>query len=158
MILARFHDPDALDAAARRLAAMGVEAETYGPTAPEAAGHSIVPMLMLGLGLAAFAGTFAMQAYATTNGYRLDVGGRPDLYWPAFLPFSIEAGMLFAMLGGLLGFLVLARMPALYDPVDEGAGFAAASRDAWFLTIAGEPPDAAQVILRRADSVEDLPE
>lgn len=159
MILARFHDPAALDAAARRLAAEGVAGvESFGPVPPDAPAARAIPVVMLAAGIAVAAGAFAMQCYATTWGYRIDIGGRPDLFWPAYLPFAIEAGMLAAMLAGFVGFLIAAQMPALHDPVDEGTGFSAVSRDGWFLAVPGAPDEAAHDILRGAASIEALPE
>ena len=159
MILARFHDPAAMDAAARRLAAEGMAGvESFGPAPQDAPAARTIPVVMLASGIVVAAGAFALQCYATTWGYRIDIGGRPDLFWPAYLPFAIEAGMLTAMLAGFVGFLVAAQMPALHDPVDEGAGFAAVSRDGWFLAVPGAPSEAAQDILRGAASIEAIAE
>jgi hypothetical protein len=158
MILARFHDGAAMEDAAQRLTRAGVAGvESYSPAPPDGLGYSPLPFVMLGLGVAAAIGAFLMQAYATTIGYRFDIGGRPDLFWPAYLPFSIETGMLTAMLTGLVGFLIAARMPALYDPVDEGSDFATASRDGWFLALPSAARDAAHDILQGAAFVEELP-
>lgn len=160
MILARFDDAAARDSAARRLAEAGVRTcETFGTAPPPDARRSLVPLLMIAFGIATALAAFAMQAYATTYGYRLDIGGRPDLFWPAYIPFAVEAGFLTAILTGVVGFLIAARMPSLYDPVDDGFAFPSVSRDGWFLSVAGKH-DAAPVRALLADAalVEDLPE
>lgn len=160
MILARFDDAVARNNAAGRLAKAGVtNFETFGTVSPPDQRRSLVPLLMIAFGIAAALGAFAMQAYATTYGYRFDIGGRPDLFWPSYIPFAVEAGFLTAILTGVAGFLIAARMPSLYDPVDDGFAFPSVSQDGWFLSVPGNH-DAAPVraMLSDAALVEDLPE
>jgi hypothetical protein len=159
MILAGFPDRDAMLNAARRLRADGLAAETYSPMPPDAQDGSPVPLLMLLFGLFGAFGSFAMQAYATTTGYKLDVGGRPDLFWPAYVPFAFETGVLFAIAGGFVSYFVVNRLPHLYDPIDESDAFRAATRDGWFVAIRGDAAHA-QALLKvlHPTHIEDLPE
>ncbi len=138
MILAGFADRDAMLGAARALRDGGLAAETYSALPPEDTGASPLPLVMLAAGLLGAFGAFAMQAYATTLGYRIDVGGRPNLFWPAYIPFAFETGVLFAMLAGFIGYFAAARLPHLYHPVDESDNFRAAMRDGWFVLISGD--------------------
>ena len=133
-------------------------AETYSAMPPDEADFSPVPLLMLLFGLLGAFGSFAMQAYATTYGYRLDVGGRPNLFWPAYVPFAFETGVLFAMAAGFVGYFAVNRLPHLYDPVDEGDRFRTASRDGWFVAASGDTSGAAPLLERLQPlSVEELP-
>ena len=112
---------------------------------------------MLGAGLLGAFGSFAMQAYATTYGYPIDVGGRPNLFWPAYVPFAFETGVLFAMLAGFFGYFIAVRLPRLYDPVDESDSFRAAMRDGWFVVIRGDTAAAPALLERlRPALVEEL--
>jgi hypothetical protein len=159
MILVAFADRDAMVQGFRTLQDAGLAAETYSPTPPDAVDHSPIPLLMLLFGLVGAFGSFAMQAYAATIGYKLDVGGRPNLAWPSYVPFAFETGVLFAIAAGFLGYFAINRLPHLYDPVDEGAGFRAATRDGWFVAIRGDTSRAPSMLEGlRTTSVEALPE
>lgn len=160
MILARFNDAAARDSTADRLTEAGVTTfETFGTTPPPDARRSLVPLLMIAFGLATALGAFAMQAYATTYGYRFNIGGRPDLFWPSYIPFALEIGFLVAILTGVVGFLIAAQMPSLYDPVDDGFSFPSTSQDGWFLSVPGKHATAStRAMLTHAALVEDLPE
>jgi Protein of unknown function (DUF3341) len=84
-------------------------------------GGSILPAVMLCGGLAGGLGGFLMQAYATTISYPQNIGGRPDLSWPSYIPVTFELAVLGAVVAGMAGYIILAGMLRLYDPVDEAS-------------------------------------
>ncbi len=135
-LLAEFDDSSALMRAAAllRRERLGV-IETHTPLPPDEAPRSWLPLVILLSGVGGAAAAFLLQAYATTVSYPLDVGGRPDFGWPAFVPLAYESGILCAVAAGFFGFLVVNRLPALYDPIDEIEGFRRASRDRYFLAL-----------------------
>jgi len=111
---------------------------------------------MLIAGLLAALGGFGIQAYATGIAYPIDIGGRPNVFWPSYIPFTLECGLLGAMLAGFFGFLIANRMPTLYEPIDESDEFRRASLDTWFLALRTSDPDRtdrAMEILRRLEPV-----
>jgi hypothetical protein len=155
MIVAGFATQQALE---RAVAAMRPERlciETYTPGEMEKAGAdstvSPLPLVMAAAGVAAGVGMFLLQSYADVFAYPVNVGGRPDFSWPAFIVNAFEVGVLCAMLTGLFGYFVLNRMPALYDPVDECDGMREASRDGWFLAVRGGEPARVRALLDRFD-------
>lgn len=141
-VLAGFETEAALRAALDRLAATHVgSVETYTPKALDEEGTgSPLPLLMFVAGLLGFLGFFLLMAYADVWAYPLNIGGRPKLAWPSFVPIAFELGALCAMAAGFFGYFLICRMPRLYDPVDECDSFRRASRDIWFVAICSDDP------------------
>ncbi|HEY4173926.1 MAG TPA: DUF3341 domain-containing protein [Rhodopila sp.] len=160
LIVASFGSETDLIEALPRLRGLGA-VETYTPKKlPGDDGKSILPLVVMVAGLLGAGAGFGMQVYANTVGYPVDIGGRPEFSWPAFVPIAFEIGVLSAMLAGFFGYFVVNRLPSLYDKVDEAMLMRGASRDRWCVSIRTESPDRAHDLLRilAAEQVEDLSE
>jgi hypothetical protein len=162
ILLAGFATEQGLSAALPRLRAaqLGV-VETYTPKRLENDPDqppSILPLVVLIAGLLGFAGSFFMRSYANMASYPVDIGGRPTFSWPAFVPIAFENGILAATLAGCLGFLVVNRLPRLWDPVDEALLIRRASRDRWCVAIRTEAPERTQALLQSlsAEQIEEV--
>jgi hypothetical protein len=157
-LVASFASEAGLVDALPRLRTLG-SVETFTPNALEDDQPSILPLVVLVAGLVGAACGFGMQVYATMIGYPVDIGGRPEFSWPAFVPIAFEIGVLSAVLAGFVAFLIVNRLPRLYDPVDEAGLMRGAMRDRWCVAIRTESPDRAHALLRElsADAVEELP-
>jgi hypothetical protein len=157
-LVASFATQTHLRDALPRVRALGA-VETYTPQALEDDEPSILPLVVLIAGLAGAAAGFFMQVYANVVAYPIDIGGRPRFSWPAFIPIAFEIGVLSAVVAGFIAFLVVNRLPRLYDPVDEAMLIRGATRDRWCLAVRTESPDRAHALLRdlAAEKVEELP-
>jgi Protein of unknown function (DUF3341) len=159
-IVASFDTETGLIAALPQLRSLG-SVETYTPKALSGDHRaSVLPLVVLIAGIVGAGLGFAMQVYANTVGYPVDIGGRPGFSWPAFVPIAFEIGVLSAMLAGFFGYLVVNRLPHLYDPVDEAMLMRGASRDRWCVCICTDERDQTHDLLRglAAKQVEDVPE
>jgi Protein of unknown function (DUF3341) len=101
---------------------------------------SAVPLLALAGGLTGVIAGFGMQAGIHSILLPINVGGRPLVSWPAFIPVTFEMGVLFSALFTLVGLLALNRLPEPYHPVFNVPEFARATRDRFFLCIEARDP------------------
>jgi hypothetical protein len=145
--LARFDDAEALLLAVRELRDLGyTRMEAYTPYAVDGLAEALgpvrnrIPLLVLLGGLAGGFGTLFLEWYASVVDYPIDVGGRPDASWPAFIPAALEMTILFAALFGIVGMFVANGLPRLNHPLFEVANFDAASRDGFFLWLRADDP------------------
>lgn len=141
-LMAEFEEPEALLDATRRAYAAGYRRmDAYSPFPLEGlsealgARDNLLPLLVLGGGLAGAVGGFAMQYYAMVINYPLNVGGRPLNSWPMFVPIAFETTILVAALAAVVGMFILNGLPQPYHPVFNTPGFELASHSRFFLGI-----------------------
>lgn len=146
-LLAEYPDPESLVSAAKRLREAGyLRLETYSPFpvegVPAALGFKpvAVPVVFLVAALFGAAGGFLMQYYAAVITYPINVGGRPFNSWPSFVPITFELGVLGGVVFGVLGMILLNKLPRYSHPVFNVERFRAASSDAFFLCVEANDP------------------
>ena len=145
--VAEFAAADEVLDAARRVREAGyqnVEAYTPYPVEdlPEALGHGragVAPIVLAG-GLLGGAAAFLLQWYAATVDYPWNIGGRPANSWPSFIPLTFELTILGGALFGVVGLMVLNRLPQPYHPIFNARAFERATRDRFFLCIERTDP------------------
>lgn len=146
-LMAEFDNPTDLVSAARRTYEKGYRRiNGYSPFPIEELSDAIgfhktrLPLIVLLGGIFGAVGGFFLQAYIATTSYPLNVGGRPYLSWPSFVPIMFETTVLCAALAAVLGMLGLNGLPQPYHPVFNAPKFALASRDRFFLVIEARDP------------------
>jgi len=146
-LLAEFDSPTAVVDAARRAHDAGYrKMDAYSPfpieDLTEAIGfrHTRLPMIVLTGGILGAVGGFGLQYWVSVIEYPVNVGGRPFLSWPSFIPVTFETTVLVAALFAVLGMLALNGMPMPYHPVFNVPEFALASKDKFFLCLEAADP------------------
>jgi hypothetical protein len=147
-VMAQFEDPEKLLAAAHRTYAAGYrKMDAYSPMPIEGLADAIgfrrnwVSAVVLGGGLAGCVGGFALLTWIAMVAYPHNIGGRPFMSWPMFIPITFECTVLLAALSAVLGMLAMNKLPMPYHPVFNVEQFAArASIDRFFLCIEADDP------------------
>ena len=146
-VMAVFESPEAIASAARRARADGysrLDAFTPFPVAElkEALGHrdrKVQGTMLLGGICGALVG-LALQAYASVFHYPLNIGGRPDFSWPAYIIIIFELAVLTSGISGLIAILAFNGLPQPHHPLFAVPGFERATRDRFFLLIESRDP------------------
>ena len=131
-----------LNAALRaREAALGVSIKAYSPCPVEGLEAALdlkegrVALFTLLGGLCSGIATFALECYSAVYDYPINVGGRPLLSWPAFLPPALEMTLAGAAVCGIVTMLMESGLPRLYHPLFDLRGFERSSSDHFFLLL-----------------------
>ena len=146
-LLAEFDSPAALLAAAERVRTEGyTRTDAFSPFPIHGLAEAIgfhenkVAPLILGGGIAGLLGGFGLQYYGQVIAYPMNIGGRPEYSWVAWIPAMFETTILFAAFAAVFGMLGLNGLPQPYHPVFNAARFSRASQDGFFLAIEAADP------------------
>lgn len=145
--LAQFATADALVEATKKAKAAGYShMDTFSPypvgETADALGFpkSEMAVVMFVGGLVGACAGFFMQYWMTTYGYPLNVGGKPYLSWPMFIPVTFEMMVLTAGLSGLFGLIALCGLPEFNHPLFNSKAFDRATKDRFFLCVEADDP------------------
>lgn len=146
-LLAEFVDADELVAATARTHADGYrEFEAYAPFPVEGLSDALdfrrtrMPLVVLVGGIVGCLSGIALQYYCTVIAYPLNIGGRPLVSWPSWVPVIFEMTVLFAALAAVLGMLALNGLPRPHHPLFAIPSFDRATQDRFFLCILARDP------------------
>lgn len=146
-VMAEFEDADRLVTATQRTREAGYQRiDAYAPFPvdglAEALGvtKSAVSWIVLLGGIVGALAGYGLQYYIAVIANPINVGGKPLNSWPSFVPVTFETTILGAALAGVIGLLLLNRLPMPYHPVFNVDRFMRASQDGFFLCIESADP------------------
>ncbi len=146
--LAEFSSAQALvDAAEAAHKAGFTKTDAYSPFPIPEIDHSlgirrtILPWIILSMGIIGGSAGFFMQWFANTVHYPLNIGGRPPNSWPMFIPITFEMTILFSAFTAGIAMILMNGLPKHYHPVFNVPGFSRASSESFFLSIEADDPN-----------------
>jgi len=146
-VMAEFDTAEQLLAASRRAHSAGYrQMDAYAPFPIDELGEALgfrtnaIPLIGLTGGVVGALTGFGFQSWVHAFALPINVGGRPLISWPSFVPVTFELAVLFAALSMLAGLFILNGHPQPYHPVFNLPGFARATRDRFFLCIQTDDP------------------
>lgn len=146
-VMAEFTEPDALVDATWRARQAGyrrMDAYTPFPVEGEADAlgmhRSLVPWLVAAAGVTGGLTGVLLQIWTMAFAYPINIGGRPYVSIPSFVPPAYELTILFASIMAVVAVFVLNRLPEPYHPVFNVPSFARATVDRFFLLIQTDDP------------------
>ena len=149
-LLAQFDDPDSLLHAGEAARVEGgytkMDAFTPFPVhgIDQAIGikRTILPFIVLFVGLHALVGAILLQWYANAGdfspifpGYDFRISGKPEWSLPANIPVVFEIIVLSSAFAAFFGMLILNQLPRLANPLHRISRFKRATNDRFFLVI-----------------------
>jgi hypothetical protein len=146
-VMAEYSSPEGLVAAATKAKAAGYRVmDAYTPYPIEELEEPLdirdnrISLFVLLAGLCGATFGFGFLSWVNSVAYPLNVGGRPMISAPMFIPITFECTVLAAGLTATFGMLLLNGLPLPYHPVFNVPRFARASQDSFFLCIEATDP------------------
>jgi len=146
-LMAEFETADELVAAARRTKDAGFKKfDAYTPfpiheldDAMDLHDNRVSLFTLIG-GLIGCATGFGLASWVEAVALPLNIGGRPFISAPMYIPITFELTVLFGGLTAAISMIIMNGMPSPYHPVFNVERFADASRNKFFLCIESDDP------------------
>ena len=91
-------------------------------------------------GLCGCVGGFSLCSWVSGVALPLNIGGRPPISVPMFIPITFECTILLGGLTAAISMILMNGLPQPYHPVFNVERFAAAARNKFFLCIESDDP------------------
>ena len=146
-LVAEFETPGELVVAARRTREAGYKKfDAYSPlpiheldAAMDLHDNRVSLFTLIG-GFLGAAGGFGLCSWVSAVALPLNIGGRPQISVPMFIPITFECTILLGGLTCAISMLLMNGLPAPYHPLFNVERFAGAARSKFFLCIESEDP------------------
>jgi hypothetical protein len=146
-LMAEFETPGQLVAAARRTREAGFKKfDAYTPmpihemdAAMDLHDNRVSLCTLIG-GILGGSGGFGLMTWVAAVALPLNIGGRPLISVPMWIPITIECTILIGGLTAAISMIIMNGLPSPYHPVFNVERFANASRSKFFLCIESDDP------------------
>jgi hypothetical protein len=146
-LLAEYTDVDSIFRAARAVRRAGFSRwDVHSPLPLHGIDHAmgikptILPWIVLVMGLTGLASAIALQWYCNAYDYKFLISGKPIWSFPANVPIMFELTVLFSAYTAVFGMLGLNGLPRLHNPLFKHDRFRRATSDRFFVVIDASDP------------------
>jgi hypothetical protein len=101
---------------------------------------TILPWIVLCMGLFGLAGGILLQWYVNAYDYQFVISGKPFWSLPANIPVAFECTILCSAYTAVFGMLALNKLPMLYNPLFKIDRFRRVTQDRFFVAIDASDP------------------
>ena len=101
---------------------------------------SKLPFIVFGAALTGAASALAMMIYMNVIDYPMNIGGKPYLTIPSYVPITFELTILFSAFAAFFGCWGLNLLPKFFDPVMQHPNFGRATDDLFFVAVESSDP------------------
>ncbi len=102
---------------------------------------SRLPWIVLVCGTLGALSALAMMIWMNVIDYPMNIGGKPFLTIPSYVPITFELTILFSAIGTFFGNWGLSKLPRYYDPVMRHSSFHRATDDRFFVSVEAADPN-----------------
>jgi hypothetical protein len=102
---------------------------------------SKLPWLVLGCAFTGATAALTMMIWMNVIDYPMNIGGKPFMTLPSYVPITFELTILFSALGSFFGMWGMNRLPKYFDPVMQHPTFYRASDDRFFVSVEAADPN-----------------
>ena len=145
-LMAEFDHADDLVAAAKAAKASGYHAvEGYSPMPIHGLSDVLgqknhVALFTLGGAITGLLLGLGLELWVNLIEYPMNIAGKPDFSWPAFVVPAFETTILFGALTAALGMFVMNGLPQPYHPAFASKAFERVTDDKFFIMIEASDP------------------
>jgi hypothetical protein len=146
-LVAEFETPGELVAAARKVREAGYKKfDAFSPMPIHQLDEAMdlhdnrVSLFTLIGGLCGCAGGFTLCSWVSAVALPLNIGGRPLISVPMFIPITFECTILLGGLTAAISMLLMNGLPQPYHPLFNVERFAGAARSKFFICIESDDP------------------
>lgn len=100
-----------------------------------------LPLIVLTCALLGASSALAMMIYMNVLDYPMNIGGKPYMTLPSYVPITFELTILFSAFAAFFGTWGLSLLPKYFDPVMQHPLFGRSSDDLFFVSVQSDDPN-----------------
>jgi len=100
-----------------------------------------LPLIVITCAILGASSALAMMIYMNVLDYPMNIGGKPYMTIPSYVPITFELTILFSAFAAFFGTWGLSLLPKYFDPVMQHPLFGRATDDLFFVSVQSDDPN-----------------